>query len=103
MKGYFDHWASAPLKLSTSARLCFSMGARLSTSATPYSTTRSRENREEDGSNTNNNNKDRFNTTWPAPECGKEFAFDGAETRVSELPLSLFERRHFYRSELREP
>ena len=102
MNGYFDHWASAPPKLSTSASLCFSMGARLSTSATPYSTTRSQENREEDGSNTNNN-KDKFNTTWPAPECGKEFAFDGAETRVFELPLSFFERRHFYRSELRGP
>jgi len=47
--------------------------------------------------------KDKFKTTWPAPECGKEFAFDGAETRVFELPLSFFERRHFYRSELRGP
>ena len=50
----------------------------------------------------NNNNKDRFSTTCPVPECGKEFAFEGAETRVFELPLFLFERRHFYRSELRE-
>lgn len=49
-----------------------------------------------------NNNKDRFNTTCPVPECGEKFAFEGAETRVFELPLFLFERRHFYRSELRE-
>ena len=28
--------------------------------------------------NTSNNIiRIRFNTTWPAPECGKEFAFDG--------------------------
>jgi hypothetical protein len=38
--------------------------------------------------------------TCPAPECGKEFAFELGETRVFELPLLLFERRHFYRSEL---
>jgi hypothetical protein len=31
----------------------------------------------------------------------EEFAFDGGETRVFELPLFLFERRHFYRSEVR--
>ena len=43
---------------------------------------------------------DRLSTTCPVPECGKEFAFDGTETRVFELPVSLFERRHFYRSEL---
>jgi hypothetical protein len=46
------------------------------------------------------NNKDRFKTICPAPECGKEFAFEGGETRLFELPVSLFERRHFYRSEL---
>jgi len=28
------------------------------------------------------NNKDRLKTPCPVPECGKEFAFDGAETRV---------------------
>ncbi len=35
------------------------------------------------------------------PECGKEFEFETGETRVFEVPLRLFERRHFYRSELR--
>ena len=37
----------------------------------------------------------------PVPECGKEFEFESGETRVFEVPLPLFERRHFYRSELR--
>jgi hypothetical protein len=37
----------------------------------------------------------------PAPECGKEFEFEADETRVFEVPLPLFERRHFYGSELR--
>ena len=44
--------------------------------------------------------KDRLSATCPVPDCGKEFAFHGRETRVFELPVSLFERRHFYRSEL---
>jgi len=48
-----------------------------------------------------NNNKDRLRTTCALPECGKEFSFDEGETRVFELPVSLFERRHFYGSELR--
>ena len=39
--------------------------------------------------------------TCPVPECGKEFEFDADETRVFDLPLPLFERRHFFRSELR--
>jgi hypothetical protein len=30
-----------------------------------------------------------------------EFSFEGGETQVFEVPVSLFERRHFYRSELR--
>ena len=30
----------------------------------------------------------------------KEFVFELGETRVFEVPLLLFERRHFYRSEL---
>jgi hypothetical protein len=38
----------------------------------------------------------------PASECGKEFEFQAGETRVFEVPLPLFERRHFYRSELQE-
>ena len=37
----------------------------------------------------------------PAPECGKEFEFEAIETRVFEVPVPLFERRHFFRSELR--
>ena len=45
-------------------------------------------------------NKERLDTTCPVPECGKEFAFDVGESRVFELPVSSFERRHFYRSEL---
>ena len=46
--------------------------------------------------------KERARTSCPDPECGKEFEFESGETRVFEVPLSLFERRHFYRSELRE-
>ena len=38
--------------------------------------------------------------TCPVSECGKEFSFEASETRLFELPISLFERRHFYRSEL---
>jgi hypothetical protein len=38
----------------------------------------------------------------PAAECGKEFEFETSETRVFEVPLPLFERRHFYGSELQE-
>ena len=34
------------------------------------------------------------------PECGREFEFEIGEPRVFEVPLPLFERRHFYRSEL---
>lgn len=34
------------------------------------------------------------------PECRREFEFEIGETRVFELPLLLFERHHFYRSEL---
>src|SRR6266498_273343 len=45
--------------------------------------------------------KERFRANCPAPECGKEFEFGADETRVFEVPLPLFERRHFYRSELR--
>ena len=45
-------------------------------------------------------NKDKVKTRCPLPECAKEFAFETNETRVFELPPSLFERRHFYRSEL---
>ena len=46
------------------------------------------------------NNKDKVRARCLLPECAKEFAFETNETRVFELPPSLFERRHFYRSEL---
>ncbi len=45
----------------------------------------------------------KFKATCCVPECGKEFEFEDGETRVFELPPSIFERRHFYRSELRDP
>lgn len=38
----------------------------------------------------------------PAAECGKQFEFEANEARVFEVPLALFERRYFYRSELQE-
>jgi hypothetical protein len=37
-----------------------------------------------------------------APECGRAFDFEADVARVFEVPLPLFERRHFYRSELQE-
>lgn len=40
-------------------------------------------------------------TTCPLPECSKEFVFATNETRAFDVPTSLFERRHFYRSELK--
>lgn len=49
---------------------------------------------------TRETNKEKINTTCPAPECGRQFAFAVGETKVFELPMSLFERRHFFRSEL---
>jgi hypothetical protein len=45
--------------------------------------------------------KEKFRAGCAAPECGKEFEFEAGETRVLEVPLALFERRHFYGSELR--
>lgn len=45
-------------------------------------------------------NKKKVRESCPVPECGKEFEFETGETRVFEVPLFLFERRHFYRSEL---
>jgi len=44
--------------------------------------------------------KDTFRANCLAPDCGKAFEFDLGETRVFDLPLPLFERRHFYRSEI---
>jgi hypothetical protein len=49
---------------------------------------------------TRETNKEKLNTICPGPECGKQFAFAVGETKVFELPMTLFERRHFYRSEL---
>lgn len=45
--------------------------------------------------------KEKFRAGCPVLECGKEFEFEAGETHVFELPLPLFERRHFFRSELR--
>jgi hypothetical protein len=45
--------------------------------------------------------KDKLRAHCHAPECGKEFEFEASETRVFDLPLPFFERRHFYGSELR--
>jgi hypothetical protein len=36
----------------------------------------------------------------PGEPGRREIAFELGETRVFELPILLFERRHFYRSEL---
>jgi hypothetical protein len=47
-----------------------------------------------------NDEKMPLKTTCTVPECSKEFSFVPEETQVFELPVSLFERRHFYRSEL---
>jgi hypothetical protein len=44
--------------------------------------------------------QEKFRATCTAPECGTEFSFELGETRVFDLPLLLFERRHFFRSEL---
>jgi hypothetical protein len=44
---------------------------------------------------------EKFGAGCPAPECGKEFEFEASEMRIFDLPLPLFERRHFYGSELR--
>ena len=41
-------------------------------------------------------------TLCSAPDCGKEFAFAWDEARILDLPLGLFERRYFYRSELQQ-
>jgi hypothetical protein len=46
-------------------------------------------------------NQEKSRASCPAADCGKEFEFSSDDTRVFELPLSLFERRHFFRSELR--
>lgn len=37
-----------------------------------------------------------------APDCCREFEFNWDEIRTFDLPFLLFERRHFYRSELAE-
>ena len=49
---------------------------------------------------TRETNKEKVSAACPAPECGKHFEFAAGETKVFELPMSLFERRHFFRSEL---
>ncbi len=47
------------------------------------------------------NVRKKFTAHCPAPECGKEFEFEAGETLVFEVPIPLFERRHFFGSELR--
>jgi hypothetical protein len=47
-----------------------------------------------------NDEKMPLKTTCTVPECTKEFSFVVGDTQIFELPVSLFERRHFYRSEL---
>ena len=44
--------------------------------------------------------EEKLRAIYPVSECRKEFVFELGETRVFEVPLLLFERRHFYRSEL---
>jgi hypothetical protein len=39
-------------------------------------------------------------TNCTGPECAREFSFVVGDTQIFELPVTLFERRHFYRSEL---
>lgn len=41
-------------------------------------------------------------TVCPVTDCYREFEFSWDETQTFEVPLALFERRHFYRSELEE-
>jgi hypothetical protein len=41
-----------------------------------------------------------LSATCTVPQCGGEFSFVDGDTKVFELPVTLFERRHFYRSEL---
>jgi hypothetical protein len=41
-----------------------------------------------------------LSTTCTVPQCGREFTFEASDAQIFELPVSLFERRHFYRSEL---
>jgi len=42
------------------------------------------------------------NLSCPAGECGKEFELARVETRAFELLPPMFERGHFYRSELKQ-
>lgn len=45
----------------------------------------------------------RFQATCTVPECGQKFSFETEDAHTFEVPLSLFERRYFYRSELSAP
>jgi hypothetical protein len=44
--------------------------------------------------------EDKLRASCPVSECSQKFVFELGETRVFEVLLRLFERRHFYRSEL---
>ena len=41
-----------------------------------------------------------LSATCTVPECGKKFSFAASDTQIFNVPVTLFERRHFYRSEL---
>jgi len=41
-----------------------------------------------------------LSATCTVPQCGREFSFVTGDPQVFEIPVTLFERRHFYRSEL---
>jgi hypothetical protein len=41
-----------------------------------------------------------LSATCTVPQCGREFSFVAGDIQIFELPVTLFERRHFYRSEL---
>jgi hypothetical protein len=41
-----------------------------------------------------------LSATCTVSQCGREFSFVPDDTQIFDLPVPLFERRHFYRSEL---
>jgi hypothetical protein len=41
-----------------------------------------------------------LDTTYAVPQRGRAFSFEAGDTQIFELPVSPFEHRHFYRSEL---
>ena len=41
-----------------------------------------------------------LSATCTVPQCGREFSFLAGDNQIFDLPVTLFEPRHFYRSEL---